>query len=108
MAVAAGDPSAFKPESAPDRATIPRLDPKNFGASAWEAMVDAVWVSLLWWEQTNVLEVPKKGDFERKAEWLHKELTRKIASAGKSAVTLEETQKGLEEYFLENLKEVAA
>jgi hypothetical protein len=104
----AGDPAAFKPQPTPNRSTIPSLDPKKFGASNWEAMVDALWVSLLWWNQSDILEVPKKGDWERKAEWLHKELTRKMASTGKSSTTLEEAKTGLEKYFEENLKEVAA
>lgn len=105
---AASDPAAFKPEVAVARKTIPQIDPKKFGASDWEAMTDTLWVSLLWWDLTRVLEVPKKGDLDRKAEWLHKELTRKVATAGKSSVTLEEAKKGVEDYFQENLKEVAA
>jgi hypothetical protein len=104
---AAGDPTAFKPEATLDRKLIPQFDPKKFGASNWEAMVDALWVSLLWWEQANVLEIPKKGDFDRKAEWLHKELTRRIAATGSSAATLEDAQKGMDKYFQENLKDVA-
>lgn len=102
-----GHPKAFKPESTPDRSLIPMLDPKPFNDDGNESIVSALWVSLLWWDRTKVLEVPKKGDFPRKAEWLHKELTRAVAAGGDRAATLEETKKGMEGYFRNDLKELA-
>lgn len=95
---AVGDPAAFKPEATPARAFL-ALDSKKFGAVEWQTMTDALWISFLWWDQAGVLEVPKKGGLERKAEWLYKELSRKLSGG---------TQKGIEDYFAENLKEVAA
>lgn len=104
---AAGELSKFKPVATPNRMLIPSLDPKTFGCSTEESLVDALWISLLWWDQTKVLEVPKKGDLESKAEWLHKKLTRAVAVDGKSA-SAEEAKEGVEAYFSDELKEVAA
>jgi hypothetical protein len=105
--VAAGDLSKFKPVATPNRMLIPSLNPKTFGASTEESIVDALWISLLWWDQTKVLEIPKKGDLESKAEWLHKKLTRAVKIDGKSA-SAEAAKQGVEAYFTDELEEVAA
>jgi len=102
-----GDPAAFMPAATPNRTLVPGLDPKQFGGSTNDSLVDALWVSLLWWDQAGVLGVPKKGDLERKAEWLHKQLTRVIAASGGHVASVEEAKKGLEKYFLTELKELA-
>ena len=87
---------------------IPERKPEDFGGTDNEALVDALWVSLLWWTAFNVMPVPKTGDFERKAEWLHKELTRYVAASGSSSATLEETKEGLEKYFSKRLEDIGA
>jgi hypothetical protein len=104
----AGKAEAFKPAGSPDRSLMPDLDPKQFNCSTDEAMVDALWISLLWWNKTGVLEIPKKGDFERKAEWLHKLLTRLVAAGGRSSASLDDAKEGVEKYFVDEMKELAA
>ncbi len=104
---APGDPSMFKPVASPNRMLTPMLDPKTFGCATDHSLVDALWISLLWWDQTKVLEVPKKGDLEVKAEWLHKKLTRAVVVGGDN-VSAEDAKKGVEEYFAEELEEIAA
>ncbi|MFK7850109.1 MAG: hypothetical protein AB8D78_03935 [Akkermansiaceae bacterium] len=100
------NPDDFKPLPKADRGLIPERDPKDFGGTNDEAIVDALWVSLLWWNAFNVMPVPKKGDFDRKAEWLHEELTRYIAKGGNGSATLDETKEGLEKYFSRRLEDI--
>lgn len=104
---APGDIGLFKPVVSPSRNLTPQLDPKSFGCPTDKSLVDALWISLLWWDQTGVLEVPKKGDLESKAEWLHKKLTRTVVNGGDN-VTAEDAKQGVEEYFSEELEKVAA
>lgn len=105
--VAAGDLSKFKPVETPNRMLIPSSNPKTFGCPTDQSIVDALWISLLWWDQTKVLEVPKKGDLESKAEWLHQKLTRAVKVDGKSP-SAESAKEGVEAYFADELEEVAA
>lgn len=103
----AGDVGKFKPAASPSRQLTPSLDPKTFGCSTNQSLVDALWISLLWWDQTGVLEVPERGDLESKAEWLHKKLTRAVVKGGDN-VSAEDAKKGVEQYFSEELEKVAA
>lgn len=104
---APGDSNGFKPVTSPDRKLMPGLDPKVFGGTTDESLVDAMWISLLWWDQTGVLAVPARGDLKDKAEWLHKKLLRSVA-AGVGNVSAEDAQKGVERYFSEELEKVAS
>jgi len=103
---AAGSSTDFKPAASPDRSMTPLLDPKSFGGSTDESLVDAVWISMLWWDRTGVLEVPKKGEFESKAEWLHKKLTRAM-DTGNDSMSADDAKTGVAKYFSEELKELA-
>jgi len=102
------DPDAFKILPQADRKLIPERLPEDFGGTDDEAMVDALWVSLLWWNAFEVVPIPKNGDFKRKAEWLHKELTRHLAKGGKGAASLEDGKEGVEEYFEKRLDGIGA
>lgn len=90
-----------------NRALIPTISPKSLGIRDYEAIVDAIWVSLLWWEKAMVLEVPGRGDFEKRAGGLHEDLSREIARGGNSSATLEEALEGVETYFKKQLKDTA-
>jgi hypothetical protein len=100
------DAGGFKFSASPDRRLIPSLDPKDFGGSSGKSMVDALWISLLWWDKTDVLEVPTRGDLKTKARWLHKKLDRLVGGSD-GAVTASDAKKGMAKYFSENLKELA-
>ena len=104
---AAGDMSQFKPVASPNRKLTPLLDPKTVGCRTDHSLVDALWISLLWWDQTGVVPIPKNGDLESKAEWLHKRLTRAVVKGGDS-VSAEDAKKGVEQYFSEELEKAAA
>lgn len=96
---------AFKELPVAARMRIPTLKPEDFGGTDDESLVDALWVSLLWWDATGIVPVPKSGDIERKAAWLHKELSRHISSGGKGAASLQDAQRGIGEYFEKRLEE---
>lgn len=97
----------FKQLPAPDRALYLPLKPKDYQVEEEEAMVDALWVSLLWWDLTSQVSVPKSGDLDAKARWLHKQLVRKVAQPGRDVASLEEGAAGIIAYFNEELKETA-
>lgn len=97
----------FKSIPAADRSLIPDVDPKDFGGNTDEPLADALWVSLLWWDKTEVLAIPRKGDFEKKAEWLHKELMRALDKGGRGAASLQEGQKAVQEYVAKRHAEKA-
>lgn len=102
------DPDAFKVLPIADRGLIPERDPKDFGGTDEEAIVDALWVSLLWWNAFEVMPIPKTGDFDRKAEWLHKDLTRFVGEGRSGTTTLHEAKQGIEKYFSHRLEEKGA
>lgn len=100
------DPHAFKELPIADRRLIPERKAKDFGGTDNESMVDALWVSMLWWNASGVVPIPKKGKFEKQAEWLHKELTRSIAKGGKSSTSLSDAKEGMEAYFKKRLDDI--
>jgi len=102
------DPDKFKDLPAADRNLMPERKPGDFGGNDDESMVDALWVSLLWWNSFEVMPIPKTGDFDKKAEWLHEELTRHIAPRGRSAASDQETKEGLEKYFSRRLEDIGS
>jgi hypothetical protein len=106
-APAAASKEAFKELPVAARMRIPTLKPKDFGGTDDESVVDALWVSLLWWDATGIVPIPKTGDTGRKATWLHKELSRYVAKGGKGAASLQEAQRGVGEYFNKRLEETA-
>jgi hypothetical protein len=101
----AASKDAFKELPVAARMRIPTLKPEDFGGTDDESLVDALWVSLLWWDATGLVPIPKTGDIERKAAWLHKELSRHIPGGGQSAATLQDAQRGIGEYFEKRLEE---
>jgi hypothetical protein len=104
-ASAAGDGFKELPEA--NRSRIPSLHPKEFGGSDDESLTDALWIAMLWWEKVGVLEVPKAGDADSKAEWLHKQLTRELSRGGRSAASLEDAKAVVEEFFADHHKDTA-
>lgn len=108
-AVPAVDQSEFfKKLPVADRKKIPPLESEEIATIEYESIVDAIWISLLWWDAEGIMPVPKTGDFDRKADWLYKELSRSIAERGTETATLEQTKHGLAEYFERRLEETGS
>lgn len=103
----AANGGGFKEIPDANRSLIPSLSPKSFGGSDNESLTDAVWISMLWWQKAGVLEVPKSGDDDSKAEWLHKQLGRALSRGGRSAASLDSAKEVVEEFFVEHHKETA-
>jgi hypothetical protein len=103
--VAALTEDSFRKLPVADRKIIPMLKPEDFGGRDDESFVDSLWVSLLWWDAAGIMPVPKSGDTDRKAKWLHKELTSILPIDGRSAVSLEEAESGVKEYFEKRLED---
>ena len=100
------DQAAYKQLPQADRSLIPGKLPKDFGGETKDQAVDALWVSLLWWDANQIFPIPKKGDFEEKAEWLLDEMSRHVPTGGRSAVTMEEAKEGVMKYFEKRLSEI--
>ncbi len=102
------DEDAFKELPVADRSLIPERKPEDYDLDGDESLVDAIWVSLLWWDAAGIAPIPKKGDYDKKAEWLYEELNRYIAKGGRSAATVEDGKEGITQYFKKRLEDVGA
>lgn len=106
--VAVNTQDSFKKLPIADRKKIPTLESEEVGKTNYESIVHALCVSLLWWDVEGIMPVPKSGDFDRKAEWLYKELTRSVEERGDETASLQQTKKGLAEYFEKRLEEIGS
>ncbi len=97
----------FKKLPAPDRSLIPDLDPKDLGARDDEALTDAIWTAILWWELGGIVEVPGRGDFQKRADWLHGQLSRSISRGGRRSALLDDGKEGVDRYFADHLADTA-
>lgn len=102
------DPDKFKELPAADRNLMPERKPEDFGGENDGTVTNALWISLLWWNAFEVMPIPKKGDFDSKAEWLMEELTRYLGEHRYKLATEEETKEGVEKYFLKRLEDTGA
>lgn len=62
---------------------------------------------LLWWDQEGILPIPKRGDFEDKAEWVHTRLGRYCGTRNTSGTGISEALEGITEYFRKDAGELA-
>jgi hypothetical protein len=93
----------FADQPIADRLHFPEKDPKAFGANDDESIVDALWISFLWWDTFKVVPIPEDVREKKKEDWLHKELTRHISKGGRSAASLAEAREGVDKYFTRHL-----
>jgi hypothetical protein len=98
----------FKELPTADRRKIPALASDEVGSIGYESIVHALCVSLLWWDLEGIMPVPKNGDFDRKADWLYKELTRSVEERGNETASLQQTKDGLAEYLEKRLEETGS
>ncbi len=98
----------FKTLPEPDRSLVPKLAPKDFGSSDQDMLTTAVWSAFLWWDQTGLLEVPGRGNFNKRAENLHEQFARDISKGGRGAASLEDAKAAVEKHFAEHHAETAA
>lgn len=103
-----GDPSMFKDFAALDRKKLPLINQGDFGNKASDCVPSSFCNFLLWWDQEGVLEIPKRGDFEKKAEWIHSRLARYCGTRNTAGTSVSDASKGFKEYFTKDISELAA
>lgn len=102
-----GNPSAFKTFPALDRSKLPVISQGDFGNKASDCVPSSFCNFLLWWDQAGVLAIPKRGDFNEKAEWIHSRMARYCVTRNNSGTSADKAAEGFKEYFEKDLGEVA-
>lgn len=102
-----GDLAAFRQFPALDRDKLPVISQEDFGTKANDCVPSSFCNFLLWWDQAGVLEIPKQGDFDAKAEWIHTRLSRYCVTRNNSGTYVDNATKGFKEYFEKNIAELA-
>jgi len=97
----------FKPHSTIDRGTIPIIAQGEFGQKASDCVPSAFCNFVLWWDNEGFLEIPKRGDFEDKAEWIHTQMARHCGTRNTRGTSLQEAKEGFTEYFEKRLEDTA-
>lgn len=98
----------FKKLPAADRKKFPAVETDEVGTTDYESLVHALCGALLWWDEQGIMPVPKSGDFEKKVDWLYKELTRAVEERGDETASLQQAKGGLAEYFEKRMEETGA
>lgn len=101
------DLSAFKDPGNPNRSQLPVINQKDYSPSAVDCVPSSICNFLLWWDQQGILEIPKRGDFDDKAKWVHERMFRYCDSRNDQLAGPAEAQKAIHEYFQRNLSDVA-
>jgi hypothetical protein len=102
-----GDSSAFQDFAALDRKKLPLISQGDFGNKESDCVPSSFCNFLLWWDQEGVLEIPKRGDFEKKAEWIHSRLARYCGTRNTAGTSVSDASKGFTEYFTKDIPELA-
>lgn len=102
-----GDLSDFKSIPVTDRDRLPVISQEDYGNKASDCVPSSFCNFLLWWDQTGILEIPKRGDFEAKAEWIHSRLSRYCVTRNNSGTGVENALEGFKKYFEEDLAGLA-
>jgi hypothetical protein len=101
------DAAAFKSFPALNRENLPVIGQEDFGNKASDCVPSSFCNFLLWWDQAGVLEIPKRGDFENKAEWVHSRIARYCVTRNNSGTYVDDATKGFREYFEKDLPDLA-
>ncbi len=83
------------------------VNQSDFGQKASDCVPSPFCNFLLWWDQEKMLEIPKRGDFEKKAEWVHTKLARYCGTRNTAGTSVVEAKFGLMEYFRDELGDLA-
>ena len=99
--------TAFREIPALDRDKLPVISQEDFGNKASDCVPSSFCNFLLWWDQVGVLEIPKRGDFDAKAEWVHSRMARYCVTRNNSGTYVDDATKGFKEYFEKDLADFA-
>lgn len=103
----AGDPGAFKVLPVLDRTKLPIINQGDLGQKSNDCVPSSFCNFLLWWDQEKLLEIPKRGDFEAKAEWIHSKMARYCGTRNTAGTSADDARKGFTKYFEEELGDLA-
>lgn len=98
----------FKQFPAADRTSVPVIDQGKYGQKASDCVPSSFCNFLLWWDQQNVLAIPKRGDFDDKAEWIHTQMARHCRTRNTSGTLYTEAMEGFAKYFDKETAEITA
>lgn len=102
-----GDLTSFKEIPALDRDKIPMISQSEFGNKQSDCVPSSFCNFLLWWDQAGVLEIPKRGDFDAKAEWVHSRVARYCVTRNNSGTGVGDAVEGSKDYFEKDIADLA-
>ncbi len=97
----------FLPDPDLSRANIPVINQKDYGKGS-DCVPSAFCTFLLWWDQNNHIPINKRGDFARKAQYIHTRTGRYFATRNNRGTYSEDMRKGIAKYFTKDLEDIAA
>ncbi len=99
--------AAFKITPVLDRTKLPIINQGDLGQKSSDCVPSSFCNFLLWWDQENMLEIPKRGDFEAKAEWVHTKLAKYCGTRNTAGTSAAEASAGFVKYFKEEIGDLA-
>ncbi|MEM1083894.1 MAG: hypothetical protein AAGI48_07200 [Verrucomicrobiota bacterium] len=103
----AGDPSLFREMPPLNRELISKAPNKEDGFKWDNSVLQAIGSFLYWWDLSEVVAIPRRGDAEKKCDWAADKLKRKISPRNTKLAGSEQLMEGLAGYFESELAEVA-
>lgn len=103
----AGDPAKFLPDPPLDRTTLPVLNQADYGSKAMDCVPSSFCNFLLWWDQVGYLPIDRRGDFDRKAEYIHSRVARYFGTRNNSGTSMRHAEEGIRKYFEKDLADLA-
>lgn len=90
-----------------DRDKLPIISQGDFGSKSSDCVPSSFCNFLLWWDQEGILEIPKKGDFDKKAEWIHTKLARYCGTRNTAGTNVHKATEGFLQYFNKDIADLA-
>lgn len=90
-----------------DRMKIPTINRKTYGQKGSDSLPISFCDFLLWWDQELALQIPKRGDLEKKAEWAYDRVAKFCETSNRSGTFHSEKAAGFLTYFEDELEGVA-
>ncbi len=103
-----GDLSKFLPEPILSRANIPVVNQSDYGNKASDCVPSSFSTFLLWWDQNNFIPIDKRGDFARKAQYIHTRTSRYFSTHNNKGTSHDDMHEGIGKYFSKDLGDIAA
>ncbi len=103
-----GDLSKFLPDPNLSRANIPVINQSDYGNKASDCVPSSFSTFLLWWDQNNYIPIDKRGDFPKKAQYIHTRTSRYFSTHNNKGTSHDDMHEGIGKYFSKDLEDIAA